>query len=117
MASLAELQKEFFKHEIATKLYHFQTKRYGAHKQSDAYLTKFLLNADQLQEILQGLVGQMRVKRMQLDVRAPTDASYPKELQRFAAFMRALELPAAAATVRDQMVADAEQLLYLLEFK
>lgn len=117
MSALAALQKEFFEHEIATKLYHFQTRSYGAHKQSDLYLSKFLLNVDQFQEVMQGVLGKLKVKRMRLDVQAPTDQTFPRVLKRFASFMSALELPEAAANIRDQMVADADQLIYLLHFQ
>jgi len=113
------LQTEFFKHEIETKLFHFQTDDYGAHKASDAYLVKLRANADRFMETLRGHMSDKagHIARIDLQVKAPTDKSYPKRVAAFGSLLQELKLPADVAAVRDELVADAHQLLYLLRFR
>src|SRR5271170_3763321 len=49
----------FFRHQIYIKMFHFQTKKYGAHKASDSYLEKFSANMDRFVETMQGVTGQV----------------------------------------------------------
>ena len=120
MKGIEEIQAMLFEHELETKLFHFQTAQYGAHKASDAYLAKLRDNADLLIETLRGHLSEKEahIDHIKINVKAPTDASYPKRVQKFAAFLEGLgKMPSDLANIRDGMVADAQQLLYLLRFK
>lgn len=119
VSRLEEFLEEFFEHYIVLKMYHFQTKRYGAHKASDGYLTKLLVSMDQFMEVAQGVVGQVRTKQISVNVSMVTDENVTKELDTFvdivndARFKGHPELHAIA----DTLVTDAQQLKYLLLFR
>lgn len=108
----------FFDHMIMMKMFHFQTEKYASHKESDLYLAKFLLNLDQFMEVAQGITGTVETPRITMDIDMTSDATITKELSSFvrmvneARFKRHPELWA----IIDAMVADANQLKYLLTF-
>jgi hypothetical protein len=51
--------EKLFTHYIVMKMYHFQTKSYGAHKASDVYVTDFLTFQDLFMEVAQGIYGKL----------------------------------------------------------
>lgn len=51
--------EKLFTHYIVMKMYHFQTKSYGAHKASDTYVTDFLTFQDLFMEVAQGIYGKL----------------------------------------------------------
>ena len=59
--------EEFTKHQLEMKMYHFQTKSYGAHKASDAYLVKYMVNMDQFMEVGQGNYGQVTMNKVSIN--------------------------------------------------
>lgn len=109
----------FFKHQLQLKMYHFQTKLYGAHKASDAYLITFAVNLDKFMEVSQGIHGNLTMKQLTLDFPIATDETIIAEISTFSSLLRKLDLSESSelANIRDGMVADAEQLKYLLTFK
>lgn len=119
-AGLSAILQRFFEHQLLLKLYHFQTKHYGAHKASDAYLAKFVANLDRFFEVAQGLYGTVQAKQLPLRLNALTDATVDAHLQQFARYLGALDVAksnADLAAIRDEMLADVNQLRYLLLFK
>jgi len=119
--SLDSLLLRFFEHQTMVKLYHFQTKRYGAHKAADAYYAKFLANLDRFMEVAQGIYGTVGISNWKLDDTAVTDADVDKRLKEFAKLLVQLNAPfaehQALLSVRDEMLADVNQLRYLLTFQ
>lgn len=112
----------FFAHQIAMKMYHFQTLRFGAHKAADDYMTGFLANFDKFMEVFQGEYGTVDVQKLTLNVNLVTDKTVATHLDKVVAFMRALDvdgrpLPAELAAIRDEMVSAAQKLKYLLTFQ
>lgn len=110
----------FFEHQIMIKLFHFQTKAYGAHKAADAYGAKFALNMDRFMEAAQGKLGRTGVTNWTLSDTAVNDENIGKRLRQFAKFLVGLNGSLAGAkdlqTIRDEMLADVNQLRYLLTF-
>ena len=49
----------FFEHQLTIKMFHFQTKKYGAHKAADKYLVKYQANLDRYMEVYQGEKGRL----------------------------------------------------------
>ena len=114
---------EFFIHQLSLKMQHFQTKSYGAHKATDQYLITFNLNLDRFMEVAQGLTDQ-RVSTTG-DIRPITfnsDEEFGYYLKAFTKFLDE-DIPKYCGTnpdllaIRDEMLADLNQLKYLLTFK
>lgn len=105
------------------KLFHFQTKDYGAHKASDKYLDKFASNFDRFMEVAQGIFGKLNIKNMEFNFSVVTDETIRKELSEFVSILKKFDTFEGISnrtdllTIRDEMMADAEQLKYLLTFK
>jgi len=120
MAQLQEtLIKLFFDHQIQIKMLHFQTKYYGSHKSLDAYLEKFLNNFDKYMEVSQGLYGRLKAGSMDFKVNMMDDQTVMKRLNDF---LHALaesrkQMPPDLSAIVDEMLADTNQLKYLLTFK
>jgi len=108
------------------KLYHFQTREYGAHRASDDLEKKFSEQLDQLMEVLQGAQGK-RINTVKTTIRIVSLVRSDKEIQNYCIlFLRYLEELSIgfAQLKRDDLVnivADMEgsihQFLYLLTFK
>ena len=111
----------FFRHQIRIKMYHFQTGLYGAHKASDSYLDTFEQKLDKFMEVAQGIVGKLQTKNINLNIITVNDGTILEELNNFIKTLRMLDKVintySELLNIRDEMVADAEQLKYLLTFK
>lgn len=119
MRGLTQLQEMLFKHQLETKLFHFQTNSYAAHKTSDVYLTNLWDNSDKFMETLRGHMSEKKshIDKVELSVESPTDKNFVDKLTEFVDFMQALDLPSDVSNIRDDMVGEAMQLIYLLQFK
>jgi hypothetical protein len=110
----------FFGHQIAMKMFHFQTKSYGAHKAVDAYADTFGNNFDRFMEVAQGELGDLKsLKQLSLKVNLVTDQTVMTHLDVMIEFLRAIELNGEALSseldgVRGEMVAEIQKLKYLL---
>ena len=119
LSKLEGLLEAFFEHLIIVKMYHFQTKRWGAHKASDAYLSKFLTNMDQFMEVAQGITGNVNQSKIEVSAKMVDDSTVTKNLYTFIKLVNSARFnghPELHAII-DIMVADACQLKYLLTFK
>lgn len=117
---LEKLLEYFFKHYIRIKMYHFQTGNYGAHKATDQYLITYLVNFDRFMEVAQKQykVSQRDIK---LDIDLMTDQDYLGHLDTFSELLEvlknALEYDPDLSNITDEMLANVNQLKYLLTFK
>lgn len=110
----------FFSHEIRVKMFHFQTNSYGAHKASDAYLSGFRDNADRFMETLQGHYEKIASTQIKFDVATLNDENFVSELEGFVKSFNTVCTSikdTGLLAIRDEMVANATQLKYLLTFK
>lgn len=111
----------FFKHQLTIKMYHFQTKNYGAHKASDSYLEKFTANLDRFMEVAQGIVGVIDTAEINIQFTRCQDDTIQSCLDRFGKMLGKLNevLPDCPdlLTIRDEMLADINQFKYLLKFE
>ncbi len=124
MLSLEELNallQRFFNHQLKIKMLHFQTKYYGAHKALDKYHGKFLLNLDRFMEAAQGIVGTVNLSDLKYNIILLNDDTVARELTIFAEVLDSLTGPiednSDLLAIRDEMLADVNQLQYLLRFK
>ena len=70
---LCNIIKIFFQHQLEIKMYHFQTKLYGAHKASDMYHGGFLEKMDKFLEAAQGIAGQTKLQTVDLKFKTLDD--------------------------------------------
>lgn len=111
---------EFTKHQIMMKLFHFQTKLYGGHKTSDAYLSKFLDIMDKFMEVAQGIYGRVDLKHFDICGDTVTDTTITFKLTTFAKYLENLSNHIKCTdllNIRDEMLGEVNQLKYLLTFK
>ena len=117
---LNQLVQYFFLHQITIKMYHFQTERYGAHKSSDTYLATFNLKMDKFMEVAQGIVDTITIKQINMNVSCVDDNTIIAHLDQFINTLKQLDgriKEISLLTIRDELVADAQQFKYLLTFK
>ena len=114
-----KLLQELFGHFVVIKMMHFQTASGFSHTKVDEYTTKFLANFDRLLEVWQGVYGVAKTDIIQIKVKMSNDGNFVKYLDAFSSFLNKdlAKIPREIAVVRDEMLADISQLIYLLSFK
>lgn len=123
-ADLDYIMKKMFDHQTIIKMLHFQTKRYGWHKELDCYLCKFTANFDRFMESAQGRLN-MRVAttKIETSIKMLTEETTMSYLNQFTekvlngAIESAFGKDKGLSAIRDEMVTDVDQLKYLLTFK
>jgi hypothetical protein len=117
---LQYLLKVFFQHQLQIKMYHFQTKKYGAHKACDKYLKKFRSNLDRFMEVAQGAFSKFKIESIEINFETVDDVSINSELDKFVKLCRSLDHNfkdySELINIRDEIIADVEQFKYLLTF-
>lgn len=108
-------------HQITLKLLHFQTKLYGAHKTIDTYLATFAINFDRFMEVAQGTFGVVSVDSYQIKHVSLNDKTVFSYMNKFVKSLEELTVSikhnSDLLNIKDEMVAEANQLVYLLRFK
>ncbi len=130
--SLAAFQKEiavvFLEMLMMVKLFHWKTTSYATHKATDELYTKLNANIDSFIEILLGKSGSridlMSNKQIKL-VDLTNQESLKREVEGFKGYLVSLNDNKAMQTmsnndlfnIRDTILGDLNQFLYLLTFK
>ena len=131
-SSLAAFQKEitvvFFEMLLMVKLFHWKTMSYATHKATDDLYSKLNENMDSFIEILLGKSGSridlMSNKTIKL-VDLSSSESFKREINGFKNYLVNLNNNKALKqmpntdlfNIRDTILGDLNQLLYLLSFK
>ena len=130
--TLSAFQKEvtvaFLEMLLMIKLYHWKTHSYATHKATDELYSKLNENMDHFIEVLLGKSGERidltRQKSIPLiDLSSPEDLK--KEIYSFKGYLTSLNNNAAMKlmtntdllNIRDEILGDLNQFLYLLSFK
>lgn len=130
--NLQQFQREitvvFLEMLMMVKLYHWKTFSYATHKATDELYTKLNENVDRFMEVLLGKSGQrtdlMNHKNIRL-IDLNSQESLKKKIQEFKGYLVDLDYKeqlkkmsnADLYTIRDEILADMNQFLYLLTFK
>lgn len=131
-SSLASFQKQitviFFEMLLMVKLYHWKTHSYATHKSTDELYTKLNDNMDRFMEVLFGKSGVrtnlMKQKKIRLiDLTSPE--TLKREITGFKSYLVSLNSNNAIKqmsnvdlfNIRDEILGDMNQFLYLLSFK
>jgi DNA-binding ferritin-like protein len=131
-SSLASFQKEiaviFLEMLLMVKLFHWKTTSYATHKATDDLYTKLNANVDSFIEILLGKSGSridlMSNKNIRL-VDLSSQESLKREIEGFKGYLVSLNENKAMRSmsnndlynIRDTILGDMNQFLYLLTFK
>ena len=123
-----EVVVKFLEVLTAIKLYHWKTHSYATHKATDDLNAKLHENVDSFVEVLLGKRGDRvnltHKKSISLrDYRTPEE--FKRELEKFKSYLVGLDNCAALKTmsnsdlynIRDEMLGNVNQFLYLLTFK
>lgn len=130
MSIIGEIALNFIEVRDKIKIYHWQTKSYGKHKASDGLVEKLTDNMDKFVEIMQGSRNE-RVVMPDRDIRLEnqTDESiiillnaFKKWLLLFIpSFLKANKSGATNESdlmnLRDEILGNVNQTLYLLSFR
>ena len=130
--SLVEFQKEvtvvFLEMLLMIKLYHWKTTSYATHKATDELYAKFNGNIDTFIEVLLGktgvrtnLMSKTSIKLLDLS----SQESLKREIEKFKGYLVSLDTNKAMRTmsntdlynIRDTILGDMNQFLYLLTFQ
>jgi len=106
------------------KLYHFQTKRYGAHVASDKLHAALILLNDKFLESYQGVYGRIPPIDNTITIRTLGDReiiSYSKrfiaQLYKSTRILCKRAKNSALCNILDEIIAEVEKFVYLLTFK
>jgi hypothetical protein len=130
--SFSAFQKEitvvFFEMLLMVKLFHWKTSSYATHKATDDLYTKLNANMDSFIEVLLGKTGLridlMGTKSIRL-IDLSSHESFKREIEAFKGYLVGLNDNATMKkmsntdlyNIRDTILGDLNQLLYLLTFK
>ena len=130
--SFAAFQKEitvvFFEMLLMVKLFHWKTSSYATHKATDDLYTKLNANMDSFMEVLLGKTGTridlMGTKSIRL-IDLSSIESFKREIESFKGYLVSLNDNSTMKrmsntdlyNIRDTILGDLNQLLYLLTFK
>ena len=107
-----------FHHQLTLKMFHFQTKTYGGHKAADGYLLKYTANLDRFMEVYQGEYGTIKDTKIDINFVVSNDENIDQHLMSMINYLNVMNgLSNGLQNIRDDMVADIQQLRYLLTFK
>lgn len=131
-----EVAMKFLEMLHCVKLYHWKTYSFATHKATDELHEKLSANTDRFMEVLLGKVASLSAKRHKEDRiilprhQVPLHNSgnrekFKKEINDFKSYLVSLDLHDAMLnmnngdlyTIRDEMLADLNQFLYLYTFK
>jgi hypothetical protein len=107
---------------VTIKLWHWKTNLYSIHKSTDEFLESFLDHTDRFIEVMLGK-KQNRIHLGNINKLRFTEINNSKEflevLHRFSKFITSLHLNDRPdlITIRDEIIADLNKLLYLQTFK
>jgi len=116
----------FFEMQLMVKLYHWNTKSYATHKATDEFYGKLSDNIDKFIEVLLGkLNDRIDLKNKKtINLYCVNDEQFLNKLHQFKVYLHELTdkkmgllMGEDLLNIRDEILADLDQLLYLLTLK
>jgi hypothetical protein len=121
-----EITIVFFEMLLMVKLYHWNTMNYATHKATDEFYSKLGDNMDKFIEVLLGkLNNRIDLKNKKLiNLLCVNDEQFKKKIFDFKLYLHklndtkmSLHMGEDLLNIRDEIMADIDQLLYLLTLK
>jgi len=119
--NLNKIVKIYFTLQLLTKMYHWNTTSYARHKATDEFLENFTAKIDRFTEVY---IGLYKVKPIVSDIKL--EASFINDdgivvlFEQFREFLNDLNnygLESDLLNIRDEILADINQALYLFRLK
>lgn len=116
---MSEILITFLTWHNQIKLYHWQTKLYSRHKSTDKYIEKLIINIDRFIETYQGIYGRIYIKKNNIiNLDDIDDKNIDKICDNMVKWFTKILTPkiknnADLLTIKDEMLADLNQLKYL----
>ena len=113
-----ELLEGLLRHLVIIKMFHFQTASGFKHLKADEYMTEFLGKFDLFFELWQGESRKLDVKTLKIEVTTRSDENFPAYLDKFVGWLESRDTddwPKCVVSVRDDIVAGARKLHYLVK--
>lgn len=101
-------------------MFHFQAVKFGEHKISDEYMTKYLVNYDKLMECSQGVYGKLNMSKLKIDVKIYGSSNMREYMERHIKILKIIKEKEENDSIKDiinNMLLDAYQFVYLLTFE
>lgn len=118
---IGDLLLLFFQYQQSLKIYHFQAKRYAAHKASDKLYGSFTEHLDKFFEVYQGRVGRVpKITKGMVPLKSLTDKEmigYTKKVVGLLEKEKKSIKYGELINILEEIIADMQQFLYLLTFK
>ena len=114
---------QFMEMLMMVKLYHWKTTSYAVHKATDELYSKLNEDIDRFIETLLGHSGGSRIHMTQRHIRCIDISSLPelkREVEKYKRFLNTLQLSKGSndlLNIRDEIVGNLNQFLYLLSFQ
>jgi hypothetical protein len=119
--NINKIVKFFFTLQLLIKLYHWNTTSYSRHKATDDFLGKLVDNIDKFTEVYIGKYNvKPSVENIKLDISFLTDDNMILLLNQSRDFLNDLnnyKLESDLLNIRDEILADVNQTLYLFNLK
>jgi DNA-binding ferritin-like protein len=119
--NLNKIVKIYFTLQLLTKLYHWNTTSYSRHKATDEFLGSFTDKIDRFTEVY---IGRYKVKPNVSDIKLEAnfinDDGIVQLFEQFREFLNDLNnysLGSDLLNIRDEILADINQALYLFRLK
>ena len=119
--NLNKIVKIYFTLQLLTKLYHWNTTSYPRHKATDEFLESFVGKIDRFTEVY---IGLYKVKPIVSDIKLEAsfinDDGIVQLFEQFRHFLNDLNsygLESDLLNIRDEILADINQALYLFRLK
>ena len=119
--NLNKIVKIYFTLQLLTKLYHWNTTSYSRHKATDEFLGSFTAKIDKFTEVY---IGRYKVKPLVSNIKLEdnfiNDDGIVQLFEQFREFLNDLNnygLGSDLLNIRDEILADINQALYLFRLK
>ena len=119
--NLNKIVKIYFTLQLLTKMYHWNTTSYARHKTTDEFLENFTAKIDRFTEVYMGRYKvKPNVSDIKLEANFINDDGIVQLFEQFRHFLNDLNsygLESDLLNIRDEILADINQTLYLFRLK
>ena len=99
------------------KLFHFQCPTFAQHKASDGLINSFDEKFDKFWELYQGIYGRLTIESFNISINKKNLKEITKETIVIKLMLQSLKLESDLSNIRDEILGELNQFLYLLTFK
>lgn len=98
------------------KIFHWKTRSYAEHVASDSLHAKLSANMDRFAEVFLGMSGERFSINSQLNLSDRNKKGMCDKVRAFIKHMEGLKLTGDLSNIREDIIADCNQFLYLMTF-